>query len=558
MLVQNFISSSESRTIFFSRQYFSITFLLSLYNNELPLYYLLSHFILALPSGFFILRLLSSLFFVASLGVSLLIFRDLFYKAESENPDYPAYRYVSAMIWMIFSFKLFCLYLYQASPKNFSLFLIVCGILFFTRTYIKGDSSKSNLFITFAVLSLYTTKIAFYCYILFAACVLFRNFLPNKKTLIPETSKYLKRDLLRVFMFFIPGLCFWLFGHLKQAGNVMNVFSFYDKTPIYYFYKSIQDLYAYKSFFAGVFLVTIILLFFYHRKPKTFFETWVLYFYLVVFCFLTIYSSVCINSDMDRFSADADMNSALSYSKSCSEKNDGYLFLSCYYQSCRYSYKNFLRDKNRNGLIIPDDEFEVGGINLGPKFPSFGKEHINRSTIGSVKELFLQSRRVWVFYYCDTDKKCDPNHYSAYLRKMKAPDVTQKAFEWISKTNTTKKEKKQRSYKYFSKTFSLKSGFSRDGILLDLFVNDYGDKDRAAELIQDETFKPEMLRSYFWNDAQGRAEEAAAALVNVCGEDGACRKTALNKIDLFSKSVAEQKLSEPLRRFIEEQSDKWK
>jgi hypothetical protein len=99
-----------------------------------------------------------------------------------------------------------------------------------------------------------------------------------------------------------------------------------------------------------------------------------------------------------------------------------------------------------------------------------------------------------------------------------------------------------------------KKDFSPDGILLDLFVNDYGDKEKAAMLIQDETFEPRMLRSYFWDDTPEALKSAAAALMNSCGTDEACHGTALKKIDAFSESAGDTKTGKTLRDFLKEKA----
>lgn len=553
------LTAAEAKTIYFSRQYFSITFLLSLFNNEMPLYYLLSHFIFFLPKGLLILRCLSFVCFMASfIYICFLFVFSSSMKRIGENK-----KYYLILIVMIFLFYLLVLWQIssdsfgKAVPSSFNLLLIVCSLVFFIKTYIFGDSSKRNAFILFTVLSFYSSTAGAIVFVLAIIFLISNRFLPDELSIKREDIPNLKRDLFRIFIFFIPAFFIYVLGLWKQTGDSAPFFAFCDTSLIGYLDPAIDALFELPIIIPVTIVLCAAALSFAFRTKykKSFIITFPL---LMFFAFAAIIGQDVLQRsfediDFSNITKNANMNYSLERPEF---RKAGFIFLNGCTGNDRYLYLNFLRENKLNGLVFPGKNALGSGLNLGSRFPAFGNNNEKDVFIRQVKELFLQSDGVWIFYYCEGTDKCKPENYVHYLESKNAPESAVRSYDWIDKTTRINDSSGNNEGGYFAKYYRLKPGFSRDGILLDLFVNDYVDKDRAAELIQDETFKPEMLRSYFWNDAQGRAEEAAASLVNVCGEDGACRKTALSKIDLFSKSVA--KLSEPLRRFIEEQADKWK
>ncbi|MCX6813674.1 MAG: hypothetical protein NT078_00365, partial [Candidatus Azambacteria bacterium] len=542
--IDNPLTASEEKTIFFSRQYFSITFLLSTYNNEMPLYYLFSHFILFLPKGFFILRCLS-MFFCLNAFICFWGGFNSFRKysgADKEHYDLLA-TMLFVSVYLLYS-QTFIYSFWKAIPFSFNAFLIACSLLFFIKAHIRDDSSKRPVFIIFAVLSFYSSIAGAIVFVLEIIYLALSRILPDEMSVKRENINNFKKDFFRIFLFIIPAAFIYILGFWKQSSESATFLSYCDTCLMKNLNSTINT--QFELLVIPVFLIFCAVVWSIALCVKFKKNLGKALPFLLFFVFAALFGALSFVNDKDI--TDKKMNNIMSCFSGCPAcGKDGFLFLTGCTKDDRYVYLNFLSENDINGLVFPGKNALGSGLNLGSRFPSFGNNNEKDVFIRQVKELFLQSDGVWVFYYCEGTDKCKPENHVHYLESKNAPESAVRSYDWIDKTTRINDSSGNNEGGYFAKYHRLKPGFSRDGILLDLFVNDYGDKDRAAELIQDETFKPEMLGSYFWNDEKGRVEAAASALANACGEDGACRKTALSKIDLFSKSVA--KLSGPLRRF---------
>jgi len=87
--------------------------------------------------------------------------------------------------------------------------------------------------------------------------------------------------------------------------------------------------------------------------------------------------------------------------------------------------------------------------------------------------------------------------------------------------------------------FRLRLGFSKDGILLELFAVDYGDSEKAAALIQADDFAPWMLKSYYGAAGGADVKSKLDALARACGDNASCLDAAISKSLLFAASDAD-------------------
>jgi hypothetical protein len=191
-------------------------------------------------------------------------------------------------------------------------------------------------------------------------------------------------------------------------------------------------------------------------------------------------------------------------------KKDGLLFIDTCDNDDRRLFEYILRNTKSDNLVVSTKNMRAWGLNLGPSFRKFDNKNNGSQYMADIKELFLATDNVWLF-----SDSC------AGSEKLKAmPQIMNSFSYWTNNiAHITLFPENMKSKYYHAKKITLNAGIEKDGILLDLLINDYGEAGKAARLIQDGTFTPEMLRSYFYAREPEHAKKAAEKLIAACAGD---------------------------------------
>ena len=239
---------------------------------------------------------------------------------------------------------------------------------------------------------------------------------------------------------------------------------------------------------------------------------------IILFTMFLILAAITVVAvlNQDEIRAAAAMIKAVKIVKSSARINDAYLLLGSNKRLNEIIFSRYFPKSMCESLVFSSNGSSLPVLNLNEKFPAYQGEKRAEPYIGDVKEIFLRADRVWIF------------REIAHPKQM--GEKIERALHWIELTTDVKKTLRVGN-RFLITLHQFKTGIASDGVLLDLFVNDFGDTEKAAILIQDDTFRPEALRGYFYEHSTEKINEAAQALLKVCGvDDRECRNIVLEKI----------------------------
>ena len=437
-------------------------------------------------------------------------------------------------------------YLWQATPHMFAICLTILSLDFFVQTFIKGDSSKEAVFISVTVLLLYTTYFAFVYILALYIFVLISPRLPVTFTIKQERRKPVKKALYLISLILIPAVFILVLGQFKLMNADYNVLNECSYGLSDFIRMLIQNMYEIRYRLLLYLAIGIAAYLFSKLYPVTGKRISLA---SAVVILLLVYAITFFNeffSIMPRIQSYSVLgwHSAFKYTDEYAGEDDGFLMLTGRTRDERFLFSYLVEKHGRKGLVFPEPETGPRGLDLGKKYESLNRRDGAADSIAPVKELFLGSDAVWVFNYCHIDFVCHAGAFMDYLKHCDAPGCTKNALYWLLQVSIPWDEQQYADRKYLLTKFKRRPGFSDDGILLDLFLNDYGDREKAARLIQDETFKPASLKSYFWNTRSPAIQRSLAKLVDACGKNSECRDTVLSKIARFPSESGSEHLEE--------------
>ncbi|MEW5946493.1 MAG: hypothetical protein AB1742_09865 [bacterium] len=537
-------SPGEALTLELGRRYFAVTLLLALFENESPLYHLFSHFVLFLPGGFYALRAFSAACFAAIPYVVYLIGRDVSGRA-------PVARRVAACSFLALA-PLLVRFSWKAEPLVPAVFFTILSVHFFVRAYVSGEARLRAPYAVVTLIALYTSFSAFPFFLVQAAYALRGFSVSRGEKRVSGCDDGSRRDLLKVFGLFVPGLIF------KAGGVTKNVLTgFYTFQPVSG-YDVLSGVAPQAGFpgSAGAEVAAFLLVF-------ALFLSAVCYGrgnglrgggglpalsggFMTAFTLLMCISAFVLSMSVavSDVRAAVEWDSVAGHVESSSRDGDGLLLVAARPDKrSYYLFSDYMRAAGLRGEIVPvrplvRDELDLGGgFALRPARGSGNEDEIR------VKELFLETDRVWVIYWCREDRgACRAGARgrgaAARVAALLGGGSPRRALSWMEAA-ADEREAKSFGDKFQSALYALKPGFAKDGILLDLLVNDLGERDKAARLIMERDFEPEMLRGYFHGVRRHEILFASRSLIGACAGDAACRAEVLRKIRLYAGARVE-------------------
>lgn len=497
------LSPGEAKTLLFSHNYFTITFLKSLYDNSQPLYYLLAHFVSFIPGGVMPLRIFSFALFLGTIITAFNAFK-------VRKGDNGTTHHINATLLLVGPAPLLLQASTKAEPFALAAFLIAASCLYFHSAFFEKEKSETK-FVAAMTLALYTSL---------AAAAFYAALLPiARNATSAEGKKHTPAAFKRIFIYFIPGLIFRLLGSIKNDTFYDSVLVRGNSLAAFFLHRAAAEftaLFSPANLAVSTLIILVIPLFIFfilnarYSKPNKRNPLLIPLIVAGVVFFFATYKATA-----EKARADAGAAKLISAINSEENKNAGFLFIdNCGGDNRRLFEYEFGRLNNPH-LIISPKNMRPRPLNLGPSFRDFEAKPGGASYMADIKELFLESDKVLLF-----SDNCKP-----------AQGIKKDFINWSANiTNKTQAGKN----KYFNiEKLELKNSYSKDGILLDLFVNDCSETEKAARLIQDATFTPLMLEGYFHTRDAKRVRAAEKKLLSACGNDIKCKKTVADKITSF-------------------------
>jgi len=526
------LTFEEARTFYFADNYFTISILLPFFNAEMPLYYMLAHFVSFLPGDTAILRLLSVVFFVLYCVGFFTLLRDITNRVDETKGQLSSFPLLFIASIPFIPFLLyFCM---KATPVSFSAMLVIFSILYFYRAYIRGEEDYRKYFTAFTTAALYSTLLMFPLSIAQWICA-GRTSSTTGKTRQGRTPE----EFRKIFLYFLPGLFMWILGGIKQIFLLMNglqdatapavsdvivrIFGLYDIADVSPAGPAISILIV-VIFIPACLYISL-------SKPKMNTGKWSAVPATAAACLsiglcLISGSVVAKRTSLDR--ATATMIERLEL-----EEGEDDTLIAFVRDRDYYLFRRVFHGTGLRYLIYPDPERNSGKLDLGGIFEPVAEAGIRRP-----EEMFLGSEKVWIITArAVTYREGHPDPSGRNIR-------TEKVYEEFQRWNKDTVLKGENvpagysvsgeKYKYSIQPAVLKPGFTADGILLHLFVNHFHDNEKAVKLLNEPDFEPGDLEAYFFDDSPGAVETAVANLAATCEKNLSCRKRVLDKIVEFA------------------------
>ncbi|MFA6448089.1 MAG: hypothetical protein WCX65_01355, partial [bacterium] len=466
------LSPGEAKTILFADNYFTITFLKSLYGHSLPLYYLAAHFIAFLPREIVALRLFSFLFFLGALYSTAKLF------VESAPPTnrksgIPTAIY-SGLLFLALS-PLMLYYSCKAEPFSFAVCLLSFSCMFFQSAFVNKTGSAKPFIFIFA-LALFTTHVAA------AFLAVFVIYLAAR--ISDEKDRPAARAAVKTLLIcYIPCVLFSLLGIIKTNSFYIYVFE-EGKPAIAYFISYFQsalsrifsgnplenDRLAFAALTAIAIPVSLYRAFAGAGRSSA---------NVFIKAFPVFLASVALGIIFHinitvKFSANVIFSNVFAYAQKNIARTDGLLFLDSRDNDDYWLFKYHFRNSGVPNLALSSKIMKATPFNLGSSFKKYEINRRETADMIAIKELFLDAGDIWRFI--DTCPSVGGEKPTTPLQKE-----FQKWRQNVAWARIYSADEKTRCA--MIERISLKPGFHKDAILLDLFVNDYKDAGKVARLI---------------------------------------------------------------------------
>ncbi len=492
-------SAGEAGTLGMGHRFFTVTFLLSLYESEMPLYYLFSHFVLFLPGGLVILRVLTAIMWLGCLLTVYLVFRKIT-RDYAEASVFYSLIGTAIVNSALFFFPL--MYIpWKAERYIPAALLCALSILHFVRLA-GGERRSRPLFIAFTALAFYTAGGAFLLLIIEALSLLV--FKPSG----PAIRKNARSSIMAAFLAMLPGFGLIALGAVKNSAAAIPLCG-----------PSGHALFRASEIInpaVAVILLALIALASKRISPpgaKSFIRTFVSLTAIATICVLT--SSILKDYTSRSIEDDFAWRKTVSFVQENAGPNDGLVFVRACDRKDDYLAKYYFDRTGLDYVLCPEKTRLDRRLYLKGEFgaiKSAGKGFFE------LKELFLNGGDVWMFINAE-----DEGRQFALL-------------EWLDFVAEVKTEKSYERDRLLLRRYSLKRGFNTDGILLDIFANDFDDGEKAALLASKKDFTPAAFRSFFWKQELEPVKDSINKTVSGCGEDASCRTAILSRLVLFAAS----------------------
>ncbi len=482
-------SGAESMTVMTGSQYFAISMLLVYFEKLFPLYYAFAHFILLIPGGLFILRAISFAGFIATL-----IFIDMTHRSLPRRPSRAAIFATTGAL------PLLCFHAWRAEPV--APLAAMIAFIALTLARLDGISAEANgKRITIASILAFYTSLAAAPFVALACATLRRHG---------------DRRFLLIIRACLPCLGLWLLalgrGALEMSWH-RSLFGDYSRWAS----EGVWCNFIQQPDFALV--IAVACPFF---ALKAAFTSDVSAAGTRSSSALHIFAWAAFVAGAYYFSAmsaqSVSWSRAFTYAASLTGGNTGIIALDNKpSRDDYYRFNSFVSEKGIAGAVIPVRLFAASGVQ--PRVTTGFREIKSSQDTANVliKDTFLFSGNLVVIV---ADRTSTPD-----------PRVAE-ALDWLEATGDV--TSKKRFDRYFTvMQIEHDPAVAKDGVLLDLFVNDMRDGAKAARLIQEPDFTPEMLAGYYHGKSPEDTAHRTDRLMKACGDNEACRQAAAEKSSAF-------------------------
>lgn len=481
------ISPAEAKTLHYVRQYFLFSGMLPAFDFDMPLYYFLAHFASFSKETLNILRMFSSLCAAASLFLIYRFFAPLrSLKEEYRNISFAGFFAVTAL-----SLIALCVSgVSRAAPDLFVFATAMLSFAFFARAFIAGDRSAAKFYLPATMVALYSAPVSF---VILPAQLFFL------KKFRDETSSAASAAVRRAAILFIPGLCLFAISFIKVMDSIAP-----GKTLFYVFHSIFLDNSICFS------LIGMSLSFAAALKKSSGAKG-----VLVAIIITALASAIAFISYIPKHGWKFRETRKYITNTEFTFTNTAPVIILFPAGNDGYYYSELGRKQNVAVHIVSSTDLINEPLKLGAGFNAAKP----LDELGKLKELFLLSETIRVidFSFMPT---------SGQTEIQFASDLTRWA---LSVTDSSCSDSNQVSVCAFTLTESR----VKDGVLLDLLINHYGDYEGAVRLITDETFSPSSLGAYYHGSPSNLAG-ATEKLLASCGDDSTCKRIAHDKITAYA------------------------
>ncbi|HOX29462.1 MAG TPA: hypothetical protein PLQ76_09950, partial [bacterium] len=205
-------SALEARSFFFAKTYFTSTLLLSIFNSSMPMYHLVSHFLLFINPSLLTMRLFSVAFGAISvlcLSKTISLIKN---KTNSLTPVHAIFVAPAAGAIACFSGR--------AVEQSLGFCLIFASFLFLAKALLNNDSSKRSLFIAASIAAAYSFNIG--AVIVVPQMLLLKKYVRATETISDKSVLAFRRDTSLILKCMIPALFIWLIGCVRAAAGATH------------------------------------------------------------------------------------------------------------------------------------------------------------------------------------------------------------------------------------------------------------------------------------------------------------------------------------------------
>ncbi len=483
----------EARTLFFSGRPLAIGFLLSLYDNLLPLYHAFARSVSLLPGGLPVLRILSSVFFLIGVHCARLAVTRSRMSPRDKQRSHALIIYCSLFL---------AVESWRAAPFSFSFMLIALSWMMFIEARRNPAPRVFRLRSAAAIAAAYSCEAGIVSFLVQAAASA-----SGKRS--PDSGGVSMRPALLASVPAVLILVSGAFktGAIRAAENISLYFQSWANIAASAPENPAQIVAALAISFI-VFAAAWLAARPGGKDPSASAQPFPVVFTLASALFIAAafrFSFFQIESFQNKDNARYVKN--IERLRADCSNGTGVVYFDSGAPADKHVFHYF------------DELFDCDGLLYGGKaFPS----------APILPESYIRAARPYPF-----------NHLKEYALRKDALSLhnagegfgpgskTARDIEWLFS-----------NFEEAAGVFRLRLGFSKDGILLELFAVDYGDSEKAAALIQADDFAPWMLKSYY---GAGGADVKSKldALARACGDNASCLDAAISKSLLFAASDAD-------------------
>lgn len=500
----HFFSATEAKTFFFANNFFTITLLKTTIAGEMPLYYLAAHFLIfsGNPADLVVLKLFSAFMLGAAFGVAL---KTALYPGGAESRiDDSGFGRTGIILRMLASIVLVAVFAQaahvsglSADPGAAGVFFSAVSLLYFTQFFLCGQESSEKKYIVFTLLALYTARMALYVLLfqLLLAAVL--RYVRREKT-----PPFVTGAPGRISVLFIPGLLILLRGLAGGRGLFpLEIFSFAQAGADTV--TAAVNIQVFVALALGVSIAALMLKSNAATGGRAAAAAVLLIASILVIAPLAVIHSRNIDLMWQRAGAAAELftpgkelsvNMTDSFVFLYAAGETGPELLEFYMLS---SGMELLRAGHEREIgIVPLRENDMHLLDLGPRFRELNETAAEKDPLFDLKEAFLTGDGVWVLNYCsDTEPRdCRPGLLTGRIKDEKRKAIIEGAIAWLD-ANVVAERQESYGSTVNAARYVLKDEASRDAILFDLFVNSYGDYEKAARLVSSPGFDTGAVRA---------------------------------------------------------------